>query len=94
MALGEALGKGATPQLQVLVLDDNLLGKRGAAALAAAIAKGALPKLEGLFVERTRLTAAGRRLLDEAASATGGRVRIVHDLDAEPQACGGCCIVS
>ena len=37
MALAEALGKGATPQLQMLGLNDNPLGKRGAAALAAAL---------------------------------------------------------
>ena len=86
VAMAKALGKGATPQLQQLVLDDNRLGKRGAAALAAAIAKGALPKLESVHVQRMRLTAAGRRLLDEAASASGGRLEIVHGLvDAEPQ---------
>ena len=35
MALAEALGKGAAPQLQKLGLDETPLGKRGAAALAA-----------------------------------------------------------
>jgi len=91
VALAEALGKGATPQLQKLVLDHNLLGKRGAAALAAAIStKDALPNLKSLNVERTRLTAAGRKLLDEAASEYGGRLEIV---DAQGGAFSGCCVV-
>ena len=60
--------------------------------MAAAIAKGALPKLESLDVKRTRLAAAGRRLLDEAASASGGRLRIVHDLELKVRS--GFCIVS
>jgi Ran GTPase-activating protein (RanGAP) involved in mRNA processing and transport len=95
VALAEALGKRATPQLQKLILDDNPLGQRGAVALAAAISTtGALELLEALDVERTRLTAAGRRLLDWVASEyLSGRLEIVH---AQGKAChsGGCCVVS
>ena len=78
VALAEALGKGATPQLQALGLDDNKLGKQGAVQLAAALRKGAMPNLNQLYVERTRLGAAGRRLLDEAA---GDTVEVVHGDD-------------
>ena len=45
--------RGAVPQLQALVLDDNVLGERGAAALAAAIRAGAVPALARLHVKRT-----------------------------------------
>ncbi|CAK0818530.1 unnamed protein product [Prorocentrum cordatum] len=92
-ALAEALGRGATPRLRRLVMDGNALGLPGAAALAAAISKGGLPSLEALDVERTRLTAEGRRLLGEAARATGGRLHVVYG--DEPQVSqSACCALS
>ena len=63
--LGEAIGKGAVPQLERLYLDGNALGARGAAALAAIRAE-AVPKLKGIYVTRRLQSAEDQATLRKA----------------------------
>ena len=50
-ALAEALGNGALPKLEHLILWSNQIGDVGMQALAGAVSKGALPKLNILFID-------------------------------------------
>ena len=66
MAVGEALGKGATPGLQVLDLQNNALGEAGGVALGEALGKGATLQLQRLILDDNKLGTRGATALAAA----------------------------
>ena len=56
IALADALGNGALPQLKELYLNSNSIGDIGIASLADALSKGALDHLQHLYLGNNKLS--------------------------------------
>ena len=52
ISLATAVGRGALPSLEILVLDQNRIGDAGCIALATALGRGAMASLKRLYISQ------------------------------------------